>query len=74
MNNVILSGIFWSLTYIILIIYSKKYRHHAIPLTAMCLNFAWETVALFRFVLDGDFFVAFYVNLVLVIRYIIIKY
>lgn len=37
---------FWSLTYIFLIVYAVKFKMHGIPLVAICLNFAWETVAL----------------------------
>lgn len=41
-----LQAVFWSLTYILLIAYGIKYKTHGIPLIAICLNFAWETVAL----------------------------
>ena len=43
-----MQAIFWSLTYILLIIHSLRYKNHGIPLTAMLLNFAWETVALYN--------------------------
>ena len=41
-----IQAIFWSITYILLIIHSLKYKTHGIPITAIFLNFAWETVAL----------------------------
>ena len=41
-----LQAVFWSLTYVILIIYAMKFKKHGIPLLAILLNFAWETVAL----------------------------
>lgn len=46
MNADHFQAIFWSLTYILLIIHSLFYKNHGIPLTAMVLNFAWKTVAL----------------------------
>ena len=49
-----LQGIFWSLTYICLIIYAIKFKAHGIPLVAICLNFAWETVALANSVHNRD--------------------
>ncbi len=48
----ILQAIFWSVTYCLLIAYSLKNKHHSIPLTAICLNFAWETVALATSILN----------------------
>ena len=48
MNADHFQAIFWSLTYILLIIHSLYYKNHGIPLTAMLLNFAWETVALYN--------------------------
>lgn len=44
----VLQAIFWSITYILLIIYSIKNKKHAIPLIAICLNYSWEIVALFN--------------------------
>lgn len=41
-----LQAFFWSLTYIFLIIYALVFKRHGIPLIAICLNFAWETIAL----------------------------
>ena len=41
-----LQAICWCITYMFLILYAIKFRSHAIPLVAMCLNFAWETLAL----------------------------
>ena len=41
-----LQAFFWSLTYVFLIIYAVKFKQHGIPLLAILLNFAWETVAL----------------------------
>lgn len=41
-----LQAILWSLTYVFLIIYAVKFKQHGIPLLAILLNFAWETVAL----------------------------
>lgn len=46
MNADHFQAIFWSLTYILLIIHSLHYKDHGIPLSAIVLNFAWETVAL----------------------------
>lgn len=44
----ILQASFWSITYVLLIVYAIKYKTHGIPLTAICLNYGWETVALIR--------------------------
>jgi len=44
----ILQAVFWSITYILLIVYAVKYKTHGIPLSAICLNYAWETVALIQ--------------------------
>ena len=41
-----IQAICWSITYIFLIIYCIKYKTHAIPLSSICLNFSWETLAL----------------------------
>ena len=41
----ILQAICWSITYVFLIIYAIKFKTHAIPLIAVCLNFSWETIA-----------------------------
>ena len=50
-----LQATFWSLTYVVLIIYALKYKMHAIPLVAICLNFAWETLALIGSIMRGQF-------------------
>ena len=44
----IMQAIFWSTTYILIIIFNKKYKHTAMPFFALCNNFAWESVAFFR--------------------------
>ncbi|MBQ7380016.1 MAG: hypothetical protein IJW70_10125 [Clostridia bacterium] len=46
---------FWSLTYVFLIIYAIKFKRHGIPLASICLNFAWETVALGQSLMMGEF-------------------
>lgn len=58
-----LQAIFWSLTYIVLIFYAVKYRAHAIPLIAVCLNFAWETLALIGSIMLGRFSSALYIHI-----------
>ena len=50
-----LQATFWSLTYVLLIIYAIRFNRHGIPLVAVCLNFAWETVALAGSILGGIF-------------------
>lgn len=47
-----ISVIFWSITYILLIIYMTKYKTIGIPVIAMLGNFAWELNALFHYNLD----------------------
>ena len=49
----VLQAVFWSLTYIFLIVYAIKYKKHGIPLVAICLNYAWETVSLTQSILNG---------------------
>lgn len=49
----ILQASFWSITYVLLVIYAIKYKMHGIPLTAICLNYGWETVALIRSIING---------------------
>ena len=58
-----LQAIFWSLTYIFLIIHSLRYKNHGIPLTAMLANFAWETVALFNSLQTKEFSVSLLIHL-----------
>ena len=54
-----LQAIFWSITYIFLIVYALKYKIHGIPLVAICLNFAWETAAVGALLIyGGEFSVA----------------
>jgi len=59
-----LQAICWSVTYILLIIYSVKHKMHAIPLTAICLNFAWETTALMGSIINGNFSVILLIHVV----------
>lgn len=47
--------IFWSITYILLILYAIRFRIHGSPLPATLLSLAWETVALANSVLSGVF-------------------
>lgn len=44
----ILAGVFWSVTYLLAIVYAAKYKTHAIPIFCICSNFGWETVALIQ--------------------------
>ena len=41
--------IFWTITYLLAIIYAIKYKHHIIPWPAMFLNMSWETAALLKY-------------------------
>jgi len=50
-----IQGICWSITYILLIVYAIQFKTHGIPLIAVCLNFAWETVALGGSLLNQNF-------------------
>ena len=59
----ILQAIFWSATYCLLIAYSLKNKNHSIPLTAVCLNFAWETVALATSILNHVAFVVLAIHI-----------
>lgn len=59
----ILQAIFWSATYCLLIAYSLKNKNHSIPLTAICLNFAWETVALATSILNKAVFFVLAIHL-----------
>lgn len=46
-----------------LIVYANKFNTHGIPLTSICLNFAWETVALFQSIITQSFYVSFVVHI-----------
>lgn len=59
-----LQAIFWSLTYICLITYAIKFKVHGIPLVAVCLNFAWETVALINSIRIGSLSPVFMIHIV----------
>lgn len=41
--------IFWTITYLLAIIYAVKYKQHIIPWPAMFLNVSWETAALLKY-------------------------
>lgn len=41
--------IFWTITYLLAIIYAVKYKKHIIPWPAMFLNVSWETAALLKY-------------------------
>ena len=45
----LLQALFWSATYVLIIIFNIKYRSLGIPPIAMATNFAWETTALIRY-------------------------
>ena len=45
----LLQALFWSATYVLIIIFNIKYRTLGIPPIAMATNFAWETTALIRY-------------------------
>ena len=71
-------AIFWSLTYVLLIIHSVRYKNHGIPLTAMLLNFAWETVALYNSLQTSEISASllihiswFFLDLVMVVLYLV---
>lgn len=51
----ILQAVFWTATYFLIILYSKKENVSAIPPLSISLNFAWETVALFSDLLNTGF-------------------
>ena len=53
---------FWSLTYVLLIVYANKFNTHGIPLISICLNFAWESVALFQSIVTKNFSVGFVIH------------
>ena len=59
----ILQAFFWSLTYILLIIYAIKFKTHGIPLVSICLNFAWETVALFQSIVTKKISTGFVIHI-----------
>ena len=42
----VLQAIFWSITYVLLIVYSIKNKKHGISLVSIVLNISWETIAL----------------------------
>jgi len=46
-NLDVLQALFWSMTYVGIVIYNRKYRISGIPVIAMASNFSWESVALF---------------------------
>lgn len=50
----VMQAFFWSVTYILIFVFNIKYKYTAMPLFAMCNNFAWETVALVRDILFGS--------------------
>lgn len=45
----LLQALFWSATYVLIIIFNIKYRSLGIPPIALATNFAWETTALIRY-------------------------
>ena len=49
-----LQAVLWSVTYILIIVYTIKFKEMGIPLIALVSNFAWETIALLRTtIVDG---------------------
>lgn len=44
----ILAGVFWTVTYLLAIVYAIKHKTHAIPIFCICSNFGWETIALIQ--------------------------
>jgi hypothetical protein len=48
----ILSGIFWTITYLLILQRSVKDRFVGMPMLALCMNFAWEFI--FSFVYPSD--------------------
>lgn len=40
----VMQAFFWSVTYILIIVFNIKYKYTAMPLFAMCNNFAWFTL------------------------------
>ena len=41
-----LQVLFWSITYVLVIIFNFRYKIAGLPIIAMTTNFAWETIAL----------------------------
>ena len=58
-----LQAICWSITYVFLIIYAVKFKTHGIPLLAICLNFAWETLALVGSLLSSSFSIVLLIHI-----------
>lgn len=48
----VMQALFWSATYILIIIFNIKYKYTAMPLFALLGNFAWESVALAKDILS----------------------
>lgn len=44
-----LQVLFWSITYVLVIIFNFRYKIAGLPIIAMTTNFAWETIALTHF-------------------------
>lgn len=49
-----LQALFWTIVYLVSIIFAIKYKKNAIPSLAICSNFAWETVALYNTIKAQD--------------------
>lgn len=55
MNYDYLQAIFWSLAYILIIVYNIRYKTLGIPVISISSNFAWETVALINDIKSNSF-------------------
>ena len=69
-----LSFLFWSLTYVLVIIYNIKYHITGIPPIALASNFGWETVTFLSALYFDSFFhmgyfVWFLIDLVIVVTF-----
>lgn len=70
----ILSGIFWTITYLLIIRRSIQDQSVGMPLVALCMNISWEFI--FSFIFPSDKpqlyinYVWFFLDLVIVIQYI----
>ena len=69
-----LSFLFWSLTYVLVVVYNVKYHTTGIPPIALAFNFGWETVAFvsalyFDSYFHFGYFAWFLIDLVIVISF-----
>ena len=75
-NSDVIQALFWSITYLLFIIYSLKNKTHGISLVSIVLNFSWETNALSLDIVNrhASWIHLLWFSLDLIIIYLALKY